>query len=377
MAGLNRSVQRTAVLHKHLRMASSAPEEEVILEKIGTKGLITLNRPKALNALNLGMIRKMYPTLRAWEGDPQTTMVIIRGSGDKAFCAGGDVVALAESAKAGTDFCKDFFKEEYILNNAIGTLHVPWIALIDGITMGGGVGLSVHGHYRVATERTLFAMPETAIALFPDVGGGYFLPRLGGKLGVYLALTGFRLKGRDVQKAGVATHFVDSALIPSLEKDLLGLKHAKTEDIHQVLKEYENRSQTEDKEFILSPHMDKINSLFGYNTMEEICHALKQDGSDWANKQLETLKQMSPSSMKVTLEQILRGAHMSLQDVLQMEYRISQHTMQEPDFVEGVRAVLVDKDKKPTWKPATLEDVSSDKVESYFAPLEASRELNF
>uniref|UniRef100_A0A669CSZ9 3-hydroxyisobutyryl-CoA hydrolase n=1 Tax=Oreochromis niloticus TaxID=8128 RepID=A0A669CSZ9_ORENI len=311
-----------------LHQMSSHAEPEVLLEKVGRAGVITMNRPKVLNALNLTMIRQIYPQLKKWESDNETDIVIIKGAGDKAFCAGGDIRAVTEAGKVGDSLAQDFFREEYILNNAIGSYRKPYIALIDGITMGGGVGLSVHGRFRVATEKTLFAMPETAIGLFPDVGGGYFLPRLQGKLGLFLALTGFRLKGRDVQRAGVATHFVESKKIPDLQKELVDLKSPSAEDVSRVLDSYQSQVRSQ-----------------------------------------ETLSKMSPTSLKITLKQLQAGASLSLQDVLVMEYRLSQACMRGYDFYEGVRAVLVDKDQNPKWNPSTLEEVSDQMVEQCFSSL--------
>ncbi|XP_077131775.1 3-hydroxyisobutyryl-CoA hydrolase, mitochondrial isoform X3 [Ranitomeya variabilis] len=324
---------RLQIILQHLYMSSHAASDsdsEVLLAKHGCSGVITLNRPKALNALNLNMTRLIYHQIKRWEADPETFLVIMKGAGGKAFCAGGDIVAITEAGKTGGSLAQDFFKEEYILNNAIGTCKKPYVALIDGITMGGGVGLSVHGHFRVASEKTLFAMPETAIGLFPDVGGGYFLPRLPGRIGLYIALTGFRLKGRDVQKAGIATHFIHSQKIPSLEKDLLALKSPSKEDITDVLDAYHKQSKaSKDDPFILAEHLDKINSLFSGNSVEEIIENLKQDGSPFA------------------LQQLKRGH----------------------DFYEGVRAVLLDKDQNPKWKPEQLKDVTDEYLDSCFASL--------
>uniref|UniRef100_A0A8B9IB64 3-hydroxyisobutyryl-CoA hydrolase n=1 Tax=Anser brachyrhynchus TaxID=132585 RepID=A0A8B9IB64_9AVES len=339
-------------LHLQKMCKHTDSSDEVLLEKKGGAGIITLNRPKALNALNLSMIQQIYPQIKAWEQDPETFLIIIKGTGGKAFCAGGDIRAITDAGKVGDRLAQDFFREEYTLNNAIGTCKKPYVALIDGITMGGGVGLSVHGHFRVATEKTLFAMPETAIGLFPDVGGGYFLPRLSGKIGYYLALTGFRLKGRDVLKAGIATHFVESEKLPDLEKDLIALKSASKENIAELLNSY---------------HVKVI--LFSANSMEEIVKNLKEDGSAFAIKQLETINKMSPTSLKMTLRQLREGASMSLQDVLTMEYRLSQACMRGHDFYEGVRAVLIDKDQSPRWKPAALEEVSDEFVDNCFKPL--------
>ncbi|XP_031555713.1 3-hydroxyisobutyryl-CoA hydrolase, mitochondrial-like [Actinia tenebrosa] len=366
---------RVATLAQHLRMSSSSASstksiEDVFMEIKDQAGIITLNRPKALNALNLSMVRKIYPVLKSWEADPKVNLVIIKATGDKAFCAGGDVRAIAEDGLRGGNLPKDFFKEEYMLNYAIGTLQTPYVALIHGITMGGGVGLSVHGHFRVATEKTLFAMPETAIGLFPDVGGGHALPRLEGNLGIYLALTGFRLRGYDVKHAGIATHFVKAEKLSELESSLLGLSDCRLQTVRGLLDDFDKEcSKDQNPNFTLQEHMDKINSCFDKNTVEDIMSSLEKNGSEWANKQIETINKMSPSSCKVTLRQLREGARMNLADCLQMEYRISQRFMENEDFYEGIRAVLVDKDNSPRWKPSTLQGVSNEKVDSYFLPL--------
>ncbi|XP_074766719.1 3-hydroxyisobutyryl-CoA hydrolase, mitochondrial isoform X2 [Athene noctua] len=362
---------RLQVILQHLKMSKSTDSTaDVLLEKRGGAGIITLNRPKVLNALSFPMIQQIYPQIKTWEQDPEIFLIIMKGTGGKAFCAGGDIIAISDAGKVGDRLTQDFFREEYILNNAVGTCKKPYVALIDGITMGGGVGLSVHGHFRVATERTLFAMPETAIGLFPDVGGGYFLPRLPGKIGCFLALTGFRLKGRDVLKAGIATHFVESEKLPALEKDLIALKSPSTENIADLLNSYHMKSKVDqEKEFVLDEHMEKINSLFSANSMEEIVKKLKQDGSPFAIKQLETINKMSPTSLKITLRQLKEGASMSLQEVLTMEYRLTQACMRGHDFYEGVRSVLIDKDQSPRWKPAALEEVSDEFVDDCFKPL--------
>ncbi|XP_061468880.1 3-hydroxyisobutyryl-CoA hydrolase, mitochondrial isoform X5 [Rhineura floridana] len=362
---------RLQVIVQHLSMSKTmGPSDEVLLEKRGCAGVITMNRPKALNALNLPMIQQIHPQLKKWEQDPDTFLIIIKGAGDKAFCAGGDIRAITEAGRTGDRLAQDFFREEYILNNAIGTCQKPYVALIDGITMGGGVGVSVHGHFRVATEKTLFAMPETAIGLFPDVGGGYFLPRLSGKLGYFLALTGFRLKGKDVQKAGIATHYVEAEKMAALEKDLTELKSPSKENVADVLDSYHNKCKLDqEKDFILGGHMDKINGLFSANSIEEIIQKLKKDGSPFALKQLETITKMSPTSLKMTFRQLREGASLSLQDVLTMEYRLSQACMRGHDFYEGVRAVIIDKDQSPKWKPAALEEITDECLDLCFKSL--------
>ncbi|XP_043433242.1 3-hydroxyisobutyryl-CoA hydrolase, mitochondrial isoform X3 [Prionailurus bengalensis] len=370
------SFKRTNIILQHLRRSMHMDAAgEVLLERRGCAGVITLNRPKFLNALNLNMIRHIYPQLKNWEQDPETFLIIIKGAGGKAFCSGGDIRVISEAGRANQKITQDFFREEYRLNNAIGSCQKPYVALIHGITMGGGVGVSVHGQFRVATEKSLFAMPETAIGLFPDVGGGYFLPRLQGKLGYFLALTGFRLKGRDVYAAGIATHFVDSEKLGMLEEDLIALKSPSKENIADVLEAYHTKSKIDqDKSFILEEHMDKINSCFSANTVEQIIENLQQDGSSFALEQLKVINKMSPTSLKITLRQLMEGSSKTLQEVLIMEYRLSQACMGGHDFHEGVRAVLIDKDQSPKWKPANLKEVTEEDLNSYFKSL-ASNDL--
>lgn len=372
------SFKRTNIILQHLRMSKHTDAAgDVLLERKGCAGVITLNRPKFLNALSFSMVRQIYPQLKKWEQDPETFMILIKGAGEKAFCAGGDIKVISEAAKAKQKMSQDFFREEYLLNNAIARCQKPYVALIDGITMGGGVGVSVHGLFRVATEKTVFAMPETAIGLFPDVGGGYFLPRLQGKLGYFLALTGFRLKGRDVYKAGIATHFVDSAKLRTLEEDLLALKSPSKENIANVLETYHTESKTDqDKPFILEEHMDKINRWFSASTVEQITENLRQDGSPFALEQLKVLNKMSPTSLKIALRQLTEGSSKTLEEVLTMEYRLSQACMGSHDFHEGVRAVLIDKDQNPKWKPATLKEVTDEDLNNHFKSL-GSNDLKF
>ncbi|CAN9497969.1 unnamed protein product [Ophioblennius macclurei] len=370
-----RSIYRLQRIQAH--MMSSHVEAEVLLEKVGRAGVITMNRPKVLNALNLNMIRQIYPQLKKWETDSETDIVIIKGAGGKAFCAGGDIRKVTDAGKVGDPLPQIFFKEEYILNSTIGTYSKPYIAIIDGITMGGGVGLSVHGRFRVATEKTLFAMPETAIGLFPDVGGGHFLPRLRGKLGLFLALTGFRLKGRDVQRAGIATHFVESQKISELEKQLVDLKSPSAEDVSRLLGSFQSQSSLDsEKPFVLEEHISDIDRLFSSSSVEGIMQNLKADGSDFAQKQAQSLSKMSPTSLKITFRQQQAGGALSLQDTLVMEYRMSQACMRAKDFYEGVRAVLVDRDHNPKWNPSTLEEVSDQTVDQYFASL-GEKDLKF
>lgn len=358
-------------LHVSARMSSDLEPEVQIRTLYDEVGLIILNRPKALNALNLSMIREIYPTIKSWQLNK--TMIIVKGTGDKAFCAGGDVRAVTEAGKAGTSLTRDFFQEEYKLNYLIGNLPIPYVALIHGITMGGGVGLSVHGRYRVATEKTIFAMPETAIGLFPDVGGSFFLPRLRGKLGMYLALTGYRLKGPDVIHAGIATHICHSSQMADLEKNIVSKD---TPLLDSILDEFDAKSvDLKQQEFSLAPVMKQINTIFAGSSVEEIFKLLKEDGSEWALNTLATLKKMSPTSLKVSFKQLELGATMNLKECLEMEYRLTQRFVAGHDFYEGVRSVLIDRDQNPQWKPATLEEVTAEQVDAYFKPLPESLEL--
>ncbi|RWS25539.1 3-hydroxyisobutyryl-CoA hydrolase-like protein, partial [Leptotrombidium deliense] len=359
---------------KHLSsriMSTVTPSsnDEIILDRIGNKGIVTINRPKHLNALNLDMIRKLYPQLRKWEMDNTMKMVIIKGQGDKAFCAGGDVKAIALSGKS-SKLSEEFFREEYRLNNQIGSLSVPYIAFLNGIVMGGGVGLSVHGAFRIATEKAVFAMPETAIGFFPDVGGSHFLPRLPGLLGLYLALTGHRLHGRDLFKAGIATHFVVSARLKDVEEELMRLEKPDLNSIDKILIKYQEQWEADyKKEFTLKPFIGRINSAFSAETVEQIFSNLGKDTSEFAKTTLESLKKMSPTSLKLTFRLFKEGAKMSLPECLKMEYRVSQRFMMNDDFFEGVRSVLIDKDHNPKWNPPTLEQVTDSMVDSYFVPL--------
>ena len=312
--------------------------------------------------------RKIYAALRDFE---PKNLVIVKGAGEKAFCAGGDVRTVVEGTPSEG---KEFFRNEYRMNELIGNFKKPYIAIIDGITMGGGVGLSVHGKYRVATERTLFAMPETAIGLFPDVGGGFFLPRMPGNLGTFLGLTGFRLKGRDVQKAGVATHYIESSKIEELENDLTKCKDSS--DIDRTLYKFSSLFK-DSTEFVLAPNLKQIEKAFSGETVEEILKNLHDDGSEWAMNTLKLISKMSPGSLKITLRQLQLGKTMTLRECLQMEFRLATHCCIDSDFHEGVRALLIEKDQQPKWKHATVEKVTQDYVNKFFAPLPDNDELNF
>jgi enoyl-CoA hydratase len=325
-------------------------------------GRITLNRPQALHALNTEMCRMMSAALTKWADDDHVKMLMIdHAEGTRGFCAGGDIRMVAESGRADGKAGEDFFRIEYTLNAQIKRFPKPYVAFLDGVTMGGGVGISIHGSHRIATEHTLFAMPETGIGLFPDVGGSWFLPRLGGELGIWLALTGARLKGKDVLAAGIATHSVASENLPELKARILA-----GEVLDTVLADYAEGLQVP----VYAEYLDIINHCFSRSTITDICLALKMADDDWATAQADILKSRSPLSMAVSLEQLRRGAQMSsFADIMRMEYRIACHIIRTHDFSEGVRAVIEDKDHAPKWSPQTPAGVSPAIVEAMFAPV--------
>ncbi len=350
--------------------------DEVRFSTQGPLGLITMTRPKALNALTLGMIRQMAPQLAAWAGDPSVAAVVIEGEGERAFCAGGDVRVVWEAGRQGQHqagqaglMTADFFREEYQLNRQIHAFPKPYVALIDGITMGGGVGLSVHGAVRLATERTLFAMPETAIGLFPDVGGSFFLPRLLGGIGLYLALTGARLKAADCLYSGIATHYAPAAELPKVFEALQGCDWRQVvSGLNTALGAVTVAPAEEGTLAALRPAIDRC--FLGKNSVEAVLAALAAEGSPWGQETLDLLAKRSPTSLRVSLEQLKRGAQLAFDDCMTMEYRMSQAAMRSgADFYEGIRAVLVDKDHAPKWNPATLAAVTPAMVDAFFAPL--------
>lgn len=352
-----------------------AGSEEVRFTQRGALGVITMTRPKALNALTLSMIRLIHPALQAWAGDSSIQAVVIEGEGERAFCAGGDVRAVWEAGKAGHvagepgRMTADFFREEYRLNHLIHHYPKPYIALIDGITMGGGVGLSIHGKVRIATERTLFAMPETAIGLFPDVGGSWFLPRLPGGIGLYLALTGERLKAPDCLYAGIATHWAPSERLPAIVEALERTDWSQgLAGVRRALSPLTGHPGEAGLLPALRPAIDRC--FAGKDSVAAVIAALEREGGEWAKATLATLAKRSPTSMAVAFEQLRRGARQSFDESMVMEYRMSQAAMRAgSDFYEGIRAVLIDKDHAPKWSPAVLKDVGEALVQSYFAPL--------
>ncbi len=354
-----------------------ADTEEILLGRKGALATLTISRPQALNALTLANYRRFDPALREWESDPSVRAVAVCGAGDRAFCAGGDVRAVYEAGRGisgDPDLPAIFFREEYELIRRIYHLAKPYIAIIDGITMGGGAGISVNGAYRVATEHTLFAMPETGIGLFPDVGATRFLNRCPGQIGRYLGLTGARLKTADALYCGFATHAVNRGSIAAL-LDELSREPAVIEDCLR-------RFAVDPGPAELAALRPAIDRCFAEDSVEAILDALAMEaaaaGADakWAEEARAGLVTKSPSSLKITLRQLTVGRGYDLDAALALEYRLTQHIIAGHDFYEGVRAMLIDRDRNPQWRPARLEEVSDSMVDAYFAPI-GDRELRF
>ena len=358
--------------------------DDILFGVEGGVATVTLNRPQALNAFTLDMYRRFDPMLRGWAGDPAVHAIVIRGAGGRAFCAGGDIRAIYE---AGRGLSSDraltavFFREEYRLLRQIHRFPKPYLAIIDGITMGGGAGVSVNGAYRVATERTMLAMPETGIGLFPDVGATRFLNLCPGHIGRYLGLTGARLGAADALYCGFATHFVAQDRIAALVAALARAAWREGDEQRQ-LERLLGDFAGDPGPAPLAARRAAIDRCFAGETVEAILDSLAQvaagggPDAEWAAQTQETLLTKSPTSLKITLRQLILGRGFALEEALALEYRLTQHVMAGHDFYEGVRAVVVDKDQRPRWQPATLSEVDDATVDRYFAPL-GEQELRF
>ncbi len=333
---------------------------EILFSLEGKSGIVILNRERALNALTVGMVRALDAQLRAWETDNRVKRIIIEGAGEKAFCAGGDIRQLYDWGLAMDPRFLDFYKEEYLLNTYVKHYPKPYIALLDGIVMGGGVGVSVHGSHRIITEATTFAMPETGIGLFPDVGGTYFLPRCPGEIGMYMGLTGARLKAGDAMYAGVGTHFVPKERLPDLKRALRTFS-----DVDEAIQQY---SKSVDPE-TFGRHRGAIDRYFLQNSVEHVLASLKSDPSEWAQKQASIMASKSPTSLKICHRQLRDGLTLDFNACMRLEYRIVNRIFTGHDFFEGTRAVVIDKDMKPKWQPASLGDVRNEDINAYFEPL--------
>ncbi|KAK4155466.1 ClpP/crotonase-like domain-containing protein [Chaetomidium leptoderma] len=346
--------------------------EDVLFNSLYGLRSIELNRPKKLNALNGSMIRKIAPRMLEWSKSDMANVIVMKGAGDKAFCAGGDVAQLAQwnkSGPKGQTKSKDYFAQEYQLDHLIATFNKPYIAFMDGITMGGGVGLSVHAPFRVATERTVFAMPETTIGFFPDVGASFFLPRMPGYVGTYLALTSSRLAGANVFYAGIATHYLHSTSLPRLESRLAELRFHDYDEmdtrlaaINATIEEF-TTGLPHDEPILLAGELRRaIDRCFSHDSVDQILRALEAEKGatrKWAEETLATLHKRSPTAVHVTLRQMRIGAKWNIHDTFVREHAVASKFMASHDFTEGVSALLMEK-RPAAWQPASLEDITPE-----------------
>ncbi|MBR0552512.1 enoyl-CoA hydratase/isomerase family protein [Stakelama marina] len=344
--------------------------DDVLISIDGKAGRIRLNRPRAIHALNTEMCVAMAKALDAWRGDTSIEAVLIDHApspdGDpkksRGFCAGGDIRMVQESGKEDGKAAREFFREEYRMNHRLFTYVKPVVAFMDGITMGGGVGISLPAKYRIATENTKFAMPETGIGLFPDVGGGWYLSRLPGRMGQYLALTGARIDGAECLALGLATHFLPSEALDEAKRRIA--------DDPQAIETILGELSVAAPEAKIMAHAKEIDRLFASDRLEEIFTALEEEGSEWGNQQLEVMRTKSPQTMKVSLRLLYDGARTAtFEDEMRQEFAVASRVCQRHDFIEGVRAVIVDKDNDPKWNPATPEGVTEHLIDQIFAPL--------
>jgi len=342
-----------------------SPQSDILFERRGAAGIVRLNRPKALNAVTHEMVRALARQLAAWASDAAVTRVIITAAGERAFSAGGDIRALYELGRAGRQAeMLTFWRDEYPLNAYIKRFPKPYVALIDGLVMGGGVGISIHGSHRVAGDRFSFAMPEVGIGFFPDVGATWFLPRMPGELGTWCALTGDRLKSADAVAAGIATHHVRSERFADLADALCG-----NVSVDAVLGAFAEPAGQG------TAYRGPIDRLFAGDRVEDILAKLEAETGEWAVKTAAAIRTKSPLSLKIALAQVRRGRDWSFGDCMRAEFRIVSRIVYGHDFYEGVRAVIVDKDNVPRWRPAGLADAADADVERHFASLGADELL--
>ena len=335
-------------------------QHDILIRREGAVGRLTLNRPKALNALTEEMCAAMLANLRDWAVDPAVKAVVIDAVPGKAFCAGGDVRAVYDAGKRRDPAVMNFFRTEYRMNAQIRRLPKPYVAMIDGFVFGGGCGVSIHGSHRVASENAVFSMPETAIGLFPDIGATYFLNQLPGEIGMYLALTGIRIGAADAVYCGLATHLVQSRNHAAM---LSRLERGETPDaVLTALSEKPSGVAA------LATHRDAIDRGFSASSVEDILDRLELEG-DWGRETASILRTRSPTSLKVTFRQMREGAGLDFESCQLMEFRIVTRMMDGHDYYEGVRAALIDKDQVPRWQPPHLNMVSESEIERYFAPL--------
>jgi enoyl-CoA hydratase len=336
--------------------------DKIISRIEGRTGRISLNHPKTINALDLDMVRAMTAALQAWLHEPAAKLILIDHAEGRGFCAGGDVVTIARSSQGHGAAGQAFFFQEYRMNHLMYTYPKRGVVFMDGIVMGGGVGIACPCKYRIATERTLFAMPETSIGLFPDVGGGRYLSRLRGRIAQFLALTGARLDGAECVALGLATHFVPSDRLEDVKRQLIAVP----EHVEAILR----AAAVEPPEPRIARNYAIIDRCFASDRLEDILAALEADGSEWAMKELAALRAKSPTACKVSLRLLVESPkQFHFLDEMRLEYDIVVRMFRHPDFIEGVRALLIDKDNAPRWSPATPEEVTDGMIDTLFEPL--------
>jgi enoyl-CoA hydratase len=353
---------------------AAVAEGDLIARKEGSAGILRLNRPKAINAVTLEMFHDVDKALDVFEADPDIAVIVLEGAGERGLCAGGDIRALWESSKVKGDLGKILWRDEYILNARIKKFPKPYVAFMDGIVMGGGVGLSAHASHRVVTDKTKLAMPEVGLGFFPDVGGTWLLSHSPGEIGTYFGLTGQTMNGPDAIHAGFADAVVPSSKLPALREALTKVAPGTTSaDIRKLIDGFSSGETAGP----VAAMQAKIDALFSYDRMEDIVAALNRDGSDFALSTLKTLNEKSPRGMVVTLKllRLARTAN-SLEECLVREYRAALEVFASDDFREGVRAAVIDKDRSPKWSPPRIEDVTPEMVAPYFAEIGAN-ELKF
>ncbi|MFS0772651.1 enoyl-CoA hydratase/isomerase family protein [Sphingomonas sp. 1P08PE] len=335
---------------------------DLVVTTDGPIGRLRLNRPKAIHALTVAMCEGVLAALEDWRGDDAVRAIVLDHAEGRGFCAGGDIRLLADSGAGDGSAARHFFATEYRMNHRLFTYAKPIVAFMDGITMGGGVGISQPARYRIATENTRLAMPETGIGLFPDVGGGWYLSRLPGRVGQYLALTGHRLDGAEAHALGLATHYLPADRLDEAKARIIADPAA----IDAAL----DALSAPPPEARLLAHREAIDRLFASDDLGAVFDALAADGGEWATQQLATLRTKSPQTMKVSLRLLKDGAGMaSFADEMAQEYAVASRVVQRHDFLEGVRAVIVDKDNAPRWDPTTPDGVSDHVIDQIFAPL--------
>ena len=344
-----------------------AQEPDLIVRREGSAGIIRLNRPKAINAMTLEMSMGIDAALDQFESDPAVAVVVLEGAGERGLCAGGDIRGLYESSRAGGDLGKVFWRQEYIMNARIAKFPKPYVAFMDGLVMGGGVGLSAHGRHRVVTEKTKLAMPEVGLGFFPDVGGTWLLSRAPGEIGTYFGLTGQTMNGPDAIHARFADAVVPSGKLPALREMLTKVRPG---TLSGEIKALIDGFATGETSGPVAAMQASIDAWFAHDRMEDIVAALKRDGSELAQSTLKTLNEKSPRGMVVTLKLLrLARTSSSLEECLVREYRAALEVFRSDDFREGVRAAVIDKDRNPRWSPAAIEDVTPEMLAPYFASI--------